>query len=246
MPDLRSFGRRRGRKLRPGRSALLEGLLPRLAIPQPAEGERLDPWRLFPSPPRALWLEVGFGGGEHLAAQAAANPDVGLIGCEIFLDGIASLLRHVEAGGLGNVRLFPEDARRLLPALPDACLERVFVLFPDPWPKKRHAERRFLSPSTLGGLGRLLRDGGELRVATDDVTYVRWVLRHAPRHPAFRWLVSGPGDWRNPPPGAAPTRYETKAIAAGRSPFYFRFQRRPRQEVPEIGCEGGLVTRAIA
>ncbi|MBF0562853.1 MAG: tRNA (guanosine(46)-N7)-methyltransferase TrmB, partial [Alphaproteobacteria bacterium] len=145
----RSFGRRKGKKLRPGRSALLETLLPRLAIPRPAAGVGLDPWALFPEPLRAIWLEVGFGGGEHLAAQAGAHPDVGLIGCEVFVNGIASLLRHLDVDGLENVRVFPDDARLLLPALPERSLERIFVLFPDPWPKKRHAHRRFIGPATL-------------------------------------------------------------------------------------------------
>lgn len=235
--ELRSFGRRKGKKLRPGRSALLETLLPRLAIPRPdpggVPGEMVDPAALFGS--RPVWLEVGFGGGEHLAAQAAANPDVGFIGCEVFVNGVASLLRHVDEAGLSNVRIFPDDARFLLKALPDRCLDRVFVLFPDPWPKHRHAGRRFISPATLDLLARLLKDGGELRVASDDVTYIRWVLMHAPNHPAFRWIASRPADWRSPPADWVPTRYEAKAVREGRPPAYLRFERRPAGRSSETG-----------
>ncbi|MBF0094164.1 MAG: tRNA (guanosine(46)-N7)-methyltransferase TrmB [Alphaproteobacteria bacterium] len=229
----RSFGRRKGKKLRPGRLALLDDLLPRIAVPRPAPGESVDPRALFAPAaservwlPERIWLEVGFGGGEHLAAQAAAHPDVGIIGCEVFVNGVASLLRHVDEAGLGNVRIFPDDARFLLNALPDRCLERVFVLFPDPWPKRRHAERRFISPANLDLLARLLKAGGELRIATDDVTYMRWVLAHAPIHPGFRWLAGRPGDWRTPPADWVATRYETKAIREGRPPLYLRFERR--------------------
>ncbi|KAF0146648.1 MAG: tRNA (guanine-N7-)-methyltransferase [Rhodospirillaceae bacterium] len=126
----------------------LETLLPRLRIPRP-EGD-IDPWALFAVRPRALWLEIGFGGGEHLATQAHRHPEVGFIGCEVFINGIARALAHIEAGGLVNVRLFPDDVRLFLPTLPEGCLERVFLLFPDPWPKKRHAHRRFVAPANLG------------------------------------------------------------------------------------------------
>ncbi|MEO0034369.1 MAG: tRNA ((7)-)-methyltransferase, partial [Pseudomonadota bacterium] len=162
----RFFGRRSGKPLRRTALGLIESLLPRLAIAIPTPGQRLDPVSLFPAPVRAVWLEVGFGGGEHLADLAAQHPDIGMIGCEVFRNGIASLLGHVERRGLANVRLFPEDVRLLLPALPDASLERAFVLFPDPWPKARHAERRFVNPDNLDQLARLLSDGGEVRVAS--------------------------------------------------------------------------------
>jgi len=221
------YGRRHGKKLRQRGRDLIEALLPRLAIPRPEPGETLDPRGLFGRPVRAVWLEVGFGGGEHLAARAEADPDIGIIGSEVFVNGVASLLRHVEERRLTNVRVFAEDVRLLLPALPDACLARVFVLFPDPWPKKRHAQRRFIGPENLPELARLLVDGGELRVATDDPTYQDWALEHLCASPDFaparpldeRW--TRPADW-------APTRYEAKALREGRSPIYLSFARRRR------------------
>ena len=224
------FGRRKGKTLRPGRKALLEELLPRLHIPAPdlKAGGTIDPFTLFDERPRAVWLEIGFGGGEHLAAQAEAHPDVGFIGAEAFVNGIASFLRHAEDRGLANVRVFDDDVRLLLPALPEGCLDRAFVLFPDPWPKKRHADRRFIGPDNLDALARLLADGAELRVASDDPVYQTWVLRHAPIHPAFEWRVNGPDDWRARPEDWVPTRYEAKALRQGRTPMYFRFFRKPR------------------
>jgi len=193
----------------------------------PAAGERLDPSRLFGAAPTALWLEIGFGGGEHLAAQAAAHPDVAFIGAEVFVNGIASLLDHLRRQQLANVRIFADDARLLLPALPAASLDRVFLLFPDPWPKHRHAARRFVCRETLDRLALLMRPGAELRIASDDPAYVEWTLRQVLAHPAFAWLARSSDDWRQRPADWAPTRYEKKALAAGRRPAYLRFRRRP-------------------
>ena len=220
------YGRRQGRKLRPGRQRLLDELLPRLRIAPPAPGARIDPAALFPARPQALWLEIGFGGGEHLAAQAARHPEIGLLGCEVFVNGIAALLALVEHERLDNIRLWPDDARALLDALPDSCLERVFLLFPDPWPKLRHADRRFIGPQNLARLARVLMPGGELRVASDDAGFVAWSLRHLRAAPEFRWTARRAEDWRRPPADWAPTRYEAKATAAGRQPAYLRFERR--------------------
>ena len=222
------YGRRQGRKLRPGRQRLMDELLPRLGIALPEPGgtlDRIDPWALFPSRPQALWLEIGFGGGEHLAAQAARHPEIGFIGSEVFVNGIATLLAGIERDRLANIRIWPEDARFLLDALPDACLGRVFLLFPDPWPKRRHAERRFIGPDNLARLARVLVPGGELRVASDDAGYVAWALRHLRRHPDFHWVAQRPDDWRRPPADWVPTRYESKALAEGRKPAYLRFLR---------------------
>lgn len=228
-PFHRSYGRRRGKKLRPGRASLMDETLARLAVPQPEPGAQLAPLTLFSPGTRAVWLEIGTGGGEHLAAQAAAAPDVGLIGCEVFENGIASLCHHIHERGLANVRIFTEDARFLLPALAEGSIARAFLLFADPWPKRRHAHRRLVSPATLDLLARLLVDGGELRIATDDMGYLRWILALVPTHPAFRWTATGPRDWRQPPADWCPTRYEAKAIAEGRPPAYLVFVRRPRQ-----------------
>lgn len=222
------YGRRRGKTLRRTPRALLDTLLPRLVIPCPAEGELLDPRALFPGPVRAVWLEIGFGGGEHLADQALAHPDVGIIGCEVFLNGIASLLGHVEAKAIDNVRIFPDDARRLFPALPPASMEKVFLLFPDPWPKKRHAERRFISPANLDEIARLLVDGGELRVASDDPGYVEWTLRHVGAHACFAGPDGDSASWRERPADWPPTRYEAKALEQGRTPGFLLYHRRSR------------------
>jgi tRNA (guanine-N7-)-methyltransferase len=202
-------------------------LLPRLRVPIPETGF-LDPFDLFQPRPRDVWLEVGFGGGEHLAAQAESHPDVGLLGCEPFVDGVARLLGHVDERGLENVRILDDDARLLLTALPDACLSRVFVLFADPWPKKRHHKRRFIGPGNLDALARVLADGGELRFASDHDGYVRWALRHLTGDRRFRWIVGGPADWRRRPDGWVETRYEAKALARGETCTYLVFRRLPR------------------
>lgn len=237
-PGRRFHGRRHGRRLRPGRQRLMTELLPRLAVPLPPPGAllnpgedaigRIDPVALFSGPVRDLWLEIGFGGGEHLAAQAQAHPEIGLIGCEPYINGVAALLGHVERDGIANVRIHPGDARDLLDALPDACIGRVFVLFPDPWPKKRHARRRLVSAETLAALARTMADGAELRLATDDPGYLAWMLEHLLRCPDFRWTARGPGDWRQRPADWPATRYEEKAAGQGRKSVFLRFVRMPR------------------
>ena len=222
----RFHGRRSGKSLRRNALGLMDDLLPRLAIAAPEPAERLDPASLFPHPVREVWLEVGFGGGEHLASLAEANPHTGLIGGEVFRNGIASLLAHIQARGLDNIRIFADDVRLLLPALPEGALSRVFVLFPDPWPKTRHAERRFVCPGNLDAIAATLCDGGELRVASDDPIYVAWAARHLDAHPAFTKVLattrrdSLPEDW-------PATRYEQKCLA-GRAPTFFLYRRRPR------------------
>jgi len=227
------YGRRRGRRLRPGRQRLLATLLPALRVPlggpAGAEAGRLEPRRLFAAPVAEVWLEVGFGAGEHLAAQAAAHPGVGLIGCEPYVNGVASLLARVEAAGLDNVRIHPEVAGPLLDALADACIARVFVLFPDPWPKTRHYKRRFVSADNLRALARVMADGAELRLASDDMGYVRWMLERVLADGRFDWLARGPEDWRRRPADWPASRYESKALAEGRRCVYLRFRRRPRR-----------------
>jgi tRNA (guanine-N7-)-methyltransferase len=217
-------GRRQGPKLRPGRRQLLAEQLPALGFGV-EPGRSLDPLALFAPRPRAVWLEIGFGGGEHLAAQAAAHPEVGCIGVEPFINGVAKLLALVEAQGLDNVRVLMDDARLLLTALPDATIERAFVLFPDPWPKLRHHKRRIVNPRTLAELARVIRPGGELRLATDDPGYRRWMLAALLAEPRFAWLAERASDWRERPDDWPPTRYERKALAAGRRPVFLRFRR---------------------
>lgn len=216
---LRSYGRRRGKKLRPGRERLMAELLPAIELdPERPVLDQFDP------PRRAYWMEIGFGGGEHLVEQAAAHPDVGLIGCEPYLDGVAKALSAIQDRGLDNVRLYPDDARHLFAQIPDGGLERVFVLFPDPWPKTRHHKRRLIQTPFLDEIARILAPGGELRVASDHMDYIRWTLAHLTPHPAFEWTAEHPRDWRTPPADWIETRYEQKALA-GTTMVYLSFRR---------------------
>lgn len=220
-------GRRRSRRLRPRRRALLAALLPEIEIRLPESGRIADPRAAFGFPPGApLWLEIGFGAGEHLAWRAARHRGAGHVGCEAFVDGVAALLARVEAEGLRNVRVFPDDARRLVAALPDSCLARVFALFPDPWPKTRHRKRRLLSAAFVDELARVMAPGAELHFATDHRGYLRWAFARLVPHRAFAWRARGPEDWRRRPAGWPETRYEAKARAAGRACVHARFARR--------------------
>ncbi len=215
------YGRRRGHPLSARQAGLVEDLYPRLAPdlsrppPDPLTG-------LFGGETRAVWLEIGFGGGEHLVRQAARHPDTGLIGCEPFENGMAKALAAVEETGLANVRLHLGDARDVIDWLPPGSLSRVFLLYPDPWPKKRHFKRRFVSMPTLDRLARAMAPGAELRFASDIDSYVEWTVDHMARHPRFR---PAPGDrdplvpWED----WASTRYEEKALREGRVPRYLSF-----------------------
>lgn len=218
-PWLYSFGRRRGRKLGTQKSTLLETLLPKIHIN--LEGGENSPAALAASG-KPIWLEIGFGGGEHLAAQAANYPDVLFIGCEPYIDGVASLLVEIEERGLNNVRIFSDDARFVLSALPDGCIDKVFILFPDPWPKIRHQKRRIVSQETLNMLARIMKPGAELQLATDHVDYSVWMLEQVQAHPDYSWIARQKADWLTPPEGWFPTRYQEKTEAEGRKPIYYR------------------------
>jgi tRNA (guanine-N7-)-methyltransferase len=218
----RHYGRRKGPKLRARQAGLLETLLPALTL-APVAG--LEPARYFAVPLRETWLEIGFGAGEHLAWQAEAHPEAGLIGAEPYVAGMAKLLARIAEKNLPNIRLYPEDARDVLAALPDASLARVFTLFPDPWPKTRHHKRRFLQTEMLDVLARTLKSGAELRFATDHADYGVWALERLQAHSQFRWLAQASEDWRGRAPDWPQTRYEAKAIKAGRAPLYLRFAR---------------------
>ena len=220
------FGRRRGRALRSGQRASLERLSPLLSVAVPAGG-RLDPRSLFGAAPRPVWLEIGFGGGEHLVWQAQSRPGIGLLGCEIFENGIARLLSQVDRCNLANIRIFTDDALLLIEALPAASIDRVFILFPDPWPKARHNKRRLISDETLDRLAAIMTRGAELRLATDDTDYLCWMLERVTRHRAFEWLAQRAADWRGRPVDWPATRYEEKARNAGRRASFLRFGRRP-------------------
>jgi tRNA (guanine-N7-)-methyltransferase len=217
------FGRRSGKRLHSGQDALFREVLPTLRIELPEAG--LDPAALFPAAKRFA-IEIGYGGGEHLARVAGEQPETGFIGCEVFSGGIAKLLEKIDGQGLANVRLFTDDALKLLLKLPDASLDAAFLLYPDPWPKTRHHKRRFVSPTTLGELARVLKPGAVFRFATDIEDYADWTLAHILREPRFRFSTVRPGDWHEPYPGWQPTRYEEKARAEGRmQSFYFSFTR---------------------
>ncbi len=223
----RFYGRRRGRTLRRIPQSLVDRLLPKLATPDPADGP-VDPAGLFAASKRAYWLEIGFGGGEHLVAQAAANPDVGLIGAEPFLTGVAACLGRVEASGVGNIRICPDDARPLMAAMPEGAMARIFVLQPDPWRKRRHADRRLIGPVGLDYIARSLADNGELRISTDDPGYQVWMLQHLRADARFEWRPERADDWRLPGADWPETRYAAKALQAGRPNLFLRLRRLPR------------------
>jgi tRNA (guanine-N7-)-methyltransferase len=212
------YGRRKGPKLSPRQVGLRRTLLGDLAW---RVGEA--PLPQFPNNVRELWLEVGFGAGEHLVALAELNPQVGLIGAEPYEMGMAKMLTKLEEKPLNNVRLYEGDGREILEALPDASLSRFFLLFPDPWPKTRHHKRRFLQMEMLDLLAAKLKPGSELRFATDDKSYLPYALERLMAHPAFAWTATGQGDWKVRPPGWPPTRYEAKAIKG--PPSFLRFVR---------------------
>ena len=215
--ELRSFGRRRGRKLSPRQKQLLDDLLPRIAIDlsQPLTG----------IPSGNIWLEIGFGGGEHLIWQATQNPGATLVGCEPFEEGVVKVLSAIDRDGLSNIRILPDDVRPLLRTLPEASIARAFVLFPDPWPKRKHAKRRLVATPLLDLLARVLRPGAELRLATDIGDYARTMLIALMAHPAFRWTAERPADWRVRPADWPETRYEQKAVREGRRGYFLRFVR---------------------
>lgn len=222
--ELRSFGRRRGRALSMRQQALIDDVLPKLSVPldHPAP-EPLG--RLFPHAPQDVWLEIGFGGGEHLVWQAQAHPEVGLIGCEVFEEGVVKVLSAVEAHGLSNVRVSDDDARAVLRWVPPASLARAFILFPDPWPKRKHVKRRLINRTLLDDLSRALRPGAELRIATDIGDYLRTILMAFRGHAGFRWQADGPADWRVRGDDWPQTRYEAKAVREGRPRYFLRFRR---------------------
>jgi tRNA (guanine-N7-)-methyltransferase len=224
-PIGRVYGRRRGRTLKGKASELYETGLEALTVKLPAPDTELDPAALFTPPPTGIWLEIGFGSGEHLAAQAARHPDIGFIGCEPFINGVSSLLVLLDENETRNVRIVTEDARLLLRALPVAAIDRAFLLFPDPWPKRRHEGRRFVNPEALDLLARVLADNAEFRVATDHAVLQDWMPARIGEHPAFQLETSAterPGDW-------APTRYEAKALRVGRRPIYLTYRRKARE-----------------
>ncbi len=213
--ELRSFGRRRGRKPSARQTALLSEDLPRLAF---------DP-KNPPAGFKQTWLEIGFGGGEHLLWQARHNPDVALIGCEPFEDGVIKVLTAVTEDKLTNIRIHMDDVRQTLKSMAPASIDRAFILFPDPWPKRKHRKRRLVNSSLLKLLAGVMKPGAELRIGTDIGDYARTMLEAFATEPAFSWQASSPADWRVRPLDWPETRYEAKAFREGRRRYYFRFLR---------------------
>jgi tRNA (guanine-N7-)-methyltransferase len=218
------FGRRKGHPLRAHQAGLFETLLPRLALDlsKPAPEDLAT---LFPLPVDDVRLEIGFGGGEHLIAQAQANPRTGFIGAEPFVNGMAKALAAIESAKLENIRLHHADATALIDWLPAGSLARIDLLYPDPWPKRRHWKRRFVNEESVAKFARILRPGGEFRFASDWANYAEWTLQRLLRSPDFTWTAERADDWRKPWPGFLQTRYEAKAIREGRTPCYLVFRK---------------------
>lgn len=215
-----SFAKRGERPLTKHRKALLNDLLPHLKIHAGDSGALSSLLAKHPH----WWLEIGYGAGEHVAGQATAHPDTGIIACEVFKNGIASLLDQIDQHNLTNVHLFTEDARLLLDTLPDACLDRVYILFPDPWPKGRHHKRRIINQETLTMLARVMKPGATLRLASDHMGYIEWMLKELLNAPDFRWTATNSDSWTTPPADHIPTRYEQKN-KTGDAPIWLEWAR---------------------
>jgi tRNA (guanine-N7-)-methyltransferase len=218
------FGRRKGHRLRSRQASLIETLLPRLAIdlsvPPPEELALL-----FPIPVDDVRLEIGFGGGEYLIAQAEAHPRTGFIGCEPFINGMAKALARIDARAIANIRLHLGDVVPMLDWLPSASIARIDLIYPDPWPKRRHWKRRFVQEQTIADMARVLCQGGEFRFVSDIADYAAWTLARLLRAPDFTWTAERADDWRQPWPGFVGTRYEAKAVRESRAPCYLVFRR---------------------
>ena len=242
---LRFFGRRKGKPIRSGRAELMEKWLPKLTVKVPVKGKiKLE--KQLGIIPKSLELEIGFGGGEHLAEMAKNQPKIGFLGAEPFQNGVASLLAHLngshntgfgklelEKGRVDNVRLWPGDIRELFDKLPDGCFQRIYLLYPDPWPKKRHAERRFINSYNIPQLYRLLANDGELVLATDVGSYVEWALEKMAEFGVFKQTKKAV---HTPPKGWISTRYEKKGIAAGRTPTYLIFKKKVKKVKKCLTC----------
>ena len=220
----RVYGRRLAKPLKKTSAKRLSEYFPKYSISLD-DDMPLDPANLFDHNPKEYWLEIGFGKGEHLITQAKENPDIGFIGCEPFVNGVSGLVDHMAAENVTNIRFFMNDARLLMDALPDRCISRAFILFPDPWPKKRHHKRRIVSPGNLIVLSRILKDAASLRIGTDHHDYCRWILARLMENCDFNWNSNKPDDWHLRPDDWPETRYEKKALSVGRKSAYMTFVR---------------------
>ena len=231
------FGRRQGRKIRKAKTSLLDRFLPKLEI---TPNTVLNKETLFGTEVKTICLEIGFGNGEHIAGQALNNPETGFIGAEVFKNGVANLLTLITGikqadqvpetisllpERVDNIRIYADDIRLLFARLPDNFLDKVFLLFPDPWPKKRHAERRFVNPDNLKEIARILKPNGLFRIATDHPIYKTWVLHQMRNNTNFKWTATCGNDWKHPPYDWVETKYQRKAIREGRRPVFFEYKR---------------------
>ncbi len=218
------FGRRKGHKLRIHQADLIAHLLPQLSL-DIANSAPSNLAALFETPVENVRLEIGFGGGEHLIAEALAFPNTGFIGCEPYVNGMAKILAQIEAHGIRNIRLFAGDAAELLAWAPERALVRIDLIHPDPWPKRRHWKRRFVQDATITAMARALKPDGEFRFVCDIEDYVAWTLAHLARSPDFFWTAERASDWREPWSGYTMTRYGAKAVREGRTAAYLRYRR---------------------
>ncbi|MDR3126422.1 MAG: tRNA (guanine(46)-N(7))-methyltransferase TrmB [Rickettsiales bacterium] len=209
------FGRRKGKSISKSRADFYGENLPRFAVPE-------GPLEIPPGPAS---FEIGYGSGEHLAGMAKENPGEFFLGAEAFLNGNAAMVKSLAEEGLCNVRIFPDDANLLLPRIPPGSFDRIFILYPDPWPKNRHEGRRMVSPERLGAFHRILRPGGTMLVASDHPAYVAWTLMAARESALFEWTAKSSPDFTRPPAGWVQTRYEAKALREGRAPIYLNFKK---------------------
>ena len=217
------YGRRKGKGSRQNITSIIDSKLPKFAINIEKISKISNLKALFPKNINEIWLEIGFGSGEHLIEQAKVNPKVGFIGIEVYEDGIAKAVSSIVKLGITNVKIYPNDANNLIYALPKMSIQKTFILFPDPWPKKRHSKRRFISSKNLKQLARIMTEGAQLRIATDHPVLLRWSLEQLINNQSFNWDLSGPESWRKQPSDWFSTRYENKAINAGRKPIYLNF-----------------------
>ncbi|MEX0347600.1 MAG: tRNA (guanosine(46)-N(7))-methyltransferase TrmB [Rhizobiaceae bacterium] len=218
------FGRRKGKPLRANQAAALERCLSALAIDLSTPAPK-NVCSLFSSPVREVRLEIGFGGGEHLLHQIEKWPQTGFVGVEPFVNGMAKLCAALGNELPGNLRLYDDDATGVLDWLPENSISGLDLLYPDPWPKKKHWKRRFVSQPNLDRFARIMKSGADFRFASDIDTYVNWTLLHCRYHPSFEWLADTAADWNEPFNGWPGTRYEAKALREGRRPAYLTFRR---------------------
>lgn len=221
-------GRRKGHKLTNYRQHLLMEMLPTLSLTISKKTKGLQINDVFPSRPLEIWFEIGFGDGAHLAKQAILNPEVGIVGFEPFINGVAALLSRIKKSNISNVRIFPDDARLALNYIPKSSISKIFILFSDPWPKRRHHRRRFIQHDTVELLANILVDGGKVVFASDCKNYVRWTLEKLHNHCSFQWSAECLSDWAAQPADWISTRYEKKALQKGEKPVYLIFTRKPR------------------